>query len=314
MRSIKRKLGTKADDKARAALILALCGRRTEPGARESVEEAIKHASPESANYIRSQWLPNLRMWANCAREHSALLLQVLTTNPNEAFHRSLKALAKITKLTIRPKYSLAGIIDIIAQCAERYDARATKNAYDWKKKKLSATLEYPWLTLFPYPIQLKLLEEIRAAEALTESGKEVRLPESSRACSCRFQRSYWLPCRHVIYAITLGFTEDPDWQEYADQFEESGFEIYVSRALVEVDDEVEGLTRDLEAKLMTSEALDQVRTRFFEIAEFSSSLDEDAQERLLKRWEEELADYTSAFIGRSLHDWLHRTDEVILF
>jgi hypothetical protein len=70
-------------------------------------------------------------MWANYSREHSALLLQVLTTNPNEAFHRSLKSLAAITKLTIRPKYSLAGIIGIIAQCAERYDARAQKAAFD---------------------------------------------------------------------------------------------------------------------------------------------------------------------------------------
>jgi hypothetical protein len=55
-----------------------------------------------------------------------------------EGWHRSY--LAKITKLTIRPKYSLAGIISLIAQCADAYDARAKKAAYDWFKKKLSAT------------------------------------------------------------------------------------------------------------------------------------------------------------------------------
>ena len=64
----------------------------------------------------------------------------------------------------------------------------------------------------------------------------------------------------------------------------------------------------------MTSEALDQIRTRFFEVAEYGSSLDEDARDRLLKRWEAELADYISAFIGRSFTEWVNRSDEVILF
>ena len=110
----------------------ALYIRRTEIGARDSLDKAIKAAaSLEKAKYIRDNWLKTLPMWANYSRKHSALLLQVLTTNPNEAYHRSLKALAKITKLTIRPKYSLSGIVSLIAQCGEQYDARARKAAYD---------------------------------------------------------------------------------------------------------------------------------------------------------------------------------------
>ena len=255
-------------------------------------------------------------MWANCSREHSALLLQVLTTNPIKAFHRSLKALAHITKLTIRPKYSLAGIIRLIAQCVGQYDARAQSAAYNWSRKKLSATLEHPWLSEFPYQIQLLLLDEIKSSEALAEVGAELdpHLAESD-TCNCRFARSYWLPCRHVIYAFEcLGEIEEPDWKDLADQFDESGFEIYMSRALVEVEEEVGTLARDLETKLVTSEALDSIRTRYFEVAEFSESLDIEARERLLRRWEEELADYSSAFIGRLLTEWLNRKDEVILF
>ena len=77
MQTIKRNLGSKADEKSRTALTAALCNRRTEPGARDSVEEAIRYAaSPEKANYIRSNWLVNIRMWADCSREHSPLLLQ----------------------------------------------------------------------------------------------------------------------------------------------------------------------------------------------------------------------------------------------
>jgi hypothetical protein len=118
-----------------------------------------------------------------------------------------------------------------------------------------------------------------------------------------------------VIYAFeSLREIEEPDWKDLAEQFDESGFEIYTSRALVEVDDEVTGLSRDLQAKLVTSETLESIRTRFFEVVELSDSLDEDARERLLSRWEEELADFSSGFIGRSLSEWLNREDQVILF
>jgi hypothetical protein len=37
-------------------------------------------------------------------------------------------------------------------------------------------------------------------------------------------------------------------------------------------------------------------------------SLDEEDKDRLLKRWEAELADFSSAFIGRSVGEWLHGT------
>ena len=76
MRTLKRKLGTKADTKSRGHLMAALCTRRTKPGARDSVDKAIKAAtSPEKARFIHDNWLRTLPMWANCSREHSALLL-----------------------------------------------------------------------------------------------------------------------------------------------------------------------------------------------------------------------------------------------
>jgi hypothetical protein len=208
----------------------ALCSRRTEAGARDSTDKAIKTAaSPEKAKYIHDNWLKTLPMWANYSREHSALLMQVLTTNPNEAYHRALKALAKITKQAVRPRFSLSGIISLIAQCDSRYDACAQKAAYDWSKKKLSATLAHEWLNVFPYHVQLLLLDEIKGAEQLAESAAVSRLAESGK-CDCRFTRCYWLPCRHVIYAFeTLGEIEEPDWKDLSEQFDESGFEIYTS-------------------------------------------------------------------------------------
>jgi hypothetical protein len=293
----------------------ALCNRRTKYGALESTNQAIALAgSPESADYIRNNWLPEIEKWANYARDHSALLLQVTSTNPNEAFHRSLKALGKITKLTIRPKYSLAGIIALIEQCDSSYDVRAQKAAYDWSKKRLSATLGFPWLELFPYQIQLLLLDEIKAAEALAELGKEPSLADDG-TCSCRFARCYWLPCRHVILAFEwLALIKEPNWEDYANQFDESGFEIYSTRALIEVEEESRTLAREIEAKLNTSEALDQVRTRFFEVSEFADQLDDEEKDRLLRRWEEEVAQFSQALIGRSLGEWVARAKDPILF
>ena len=88
-----------------------------------------------------------------------------------------------------------------------------------------------------------------------------------------------------MIYAFEyLGLIKEPNWTEFANQFDESGFEIYTTRALVEVEEDDHVISRDLQAKQVTSEALDQIRTRFFEVAKYSDSLDSDEKERLLKR------------------------------
>jgi hypothetical protein len=94
----------------------------------------------------------------------------------------------------------------------------------------------------------------------------------------------------------------------FAHQFNESGFEIYFTQELITILKSKESeVSRDLEAKLNTSEALDQVRTRFFEISEYSNWLDTKDKDLLLNRWEEGLAAFCEAFIGHSLTEWLAR-------
>ena len=74
-----------------------------------------------------------------------------------------------------------------------------------------------------------------------------------------------------MIHAFELlGEIEEPNWEDLAEQFDESWFEIYTSRALV---DGVSARSRDLEAKLVTSETLDPIKTHFFEV-ELSDTLD----------------------------------------
>jgi hypothetical protein len=78
------------------------------------------------------------------------------------------------------------------------------------RKKSLSVTLEFPCLPLL-YQIQLLLLDEIKAAEKLSELGKEPLLSETN-TCFCRVARSYWLPCPHVIASYEfLGLIDEPD-------------------------------------------------------------------------------------------------------
>jgi hypothetical protein len=111
--------------------------------------------------------------------------------------------------------------------------------------------------------VQLLLLDEIKGAEQLAESAAVSRLAESGK-CDYRFTRCYWLSCRHMIYVFeTLGEIKEPDWKDLSEQFDESGFEIYTSRGLLEINNEIGRLSRDFESKLVTSEALDSIRTRF---------------------------------------------------
>ena len=64
-----------------------------------------------------------------------------------------------------------------------------------------------------------------------------------------------------MIYIFEfLGLIDKPNWAEYARKFDESSFEIYLTRALVEVEnDNISALIYDLKAKLVISEALKQV-------------------------------------------------------
>ena len=117
-----------------------------------------------------------------------------------------------------------------------------------------------------------------------------------------------------ILAFYWLGLIEEPNWEEYANQFSESGFEIYSTRALVEVEDEPRVYSRDIEAKLNTSEALDQVRTRFFEVSELADQLDGEEKNRLFKRWEEEVTCFSRALIGLSLEEWVARAKDPILF
>lgn len=112
-----------------------------------------------------------------------------------------------------------------------------------------------------------------------------------------------------------LGLIDESNQQQYIQQFGESGFEIYSIQALVEVEeDKARKTSHDLEAKLNTSKALDQIRSCFFELSDFVNQLDLDKKDRLYKYQEEEIAQYSQRLISQSLDEWIRSQKHVILF
>ena len=111
-----------------------------------------------------------------------------------------------------------------------------------------------------------------------------------------------------IFASHQFGSIEEPDWVDYVAQFDESGFEVYTTRALIDVEEEeTSGLAREVKAKLNMGEALDQVRTRFFELSKVVSQLDIEQKDRLYKHCEAEVARSSSALIGQTLDEWIAR-------
>jgi hypothetical protein len=71
------------------------------------------------------------------------------------------------------------------------------------------------------------------------------------------------------------------------------------------IEEKEKPLLCDLEAKLVINKTLELIQTRFFEVVKVSNSLNKEARNRLLRQWEAELASFSSAFIGRSVTEWL---------
>jgi hypothetical protein len=66
--------------------------KKTKIGCEELIERAIRTCPLQSsANYIKRNYSKNTEKWALHSRQHSALLLQVTTTNPLESFHSEVK-------------------------------------------------------------------------------------------------------------------------------------------------------------------------------------------------------------------------------
>ena len=69
----------------------ALYNQKTKPGCEESIQAAINIALKHRRSYIEKEWWVTRAEWVSYGRCHSAVLLQVPSTNPFESWHASLK-------------------------------------------------------------------------------------------------------------------------------------------------------------------------------------------------------------------------------
>ena len=143
--------------------------------------------------------------------------MQVLDTNPNEAYHSTLKFNHK----ALMQRFSLTGLIKHVVMISERYFVRARKNKANLRGSRLPETTALPGLALFPVPVQKLVTEEFREAHRLIqqdeplrpglglsqaydedeeEDADDVALVEI--ACDCRFFRSWRLPCRRDLRSL----------------------------------------------------------------------------------------------------------------
>lgn len=177
-------------------LLAALFNRKTKEGCEESIKNTILKAPDQRKKlYIEKKWWNTQANWANCARCHSAILLQHTSTNAVESWHRVLKDGQKAAM----SKWTFSGIICHIANKALDYDQRAKLAAKQFRTYQLSDVALYLGLAKLPHPAQKLTIIELARAHEIIEEGERPEKPlKDDVACDCLFWRRYCLPCRHI--------------------------------------------------------------------------------------------------------------------
>ena len=175
----------------------ALFNRRTEAGCLESIQLALdsipdgtmikrKGKDWNPKQYIQREWLATREHWANYNREKEYILMQIGTTGANEGWHNALKTALKLTK-NMNSHWSLKGVIQTFEDCARVVDNRYEKGLAEWGRKELSLTFHYPWLKLFPFPAQVILADNLKAAELRQmEESRPIKSLNNTSECDCK--------------------------------------------------------------------------------------------------------------------------------
>lgn len=122
-RTLTRNLAGVQCKEAKSHLYAALYLRHTEAGCEESILAAIAAASENKKAYIRQEWWSTRTKWAYYARQHSCMLLQVMTTNAVESWHHLLKTHAGGKE--IMENFSLSGVISHVLTIGDQWEQRA---------------------------------------------------------------------------------------------------------------------------------------------------------------------------------------------
>ena len=119
-RTFKRHLSAENCKESFAHLYTALYFRHSSIGCENEINEAIRKAPPTKKDYISREWWLTRKQWAYFARQHSCMLLQCMTTNPNESWHHSIKIHAEGKGAIL--KFSLKGTATHVLKIADEWD------------------------------------------------------------------------------------------------------------------------------------------------------------------------------------------------
>ena len=168
-RTLKRELGGEGCKKSFEHLYKALYYRHSAPGCMEEINAAIAAAPDSKKEYIRREWLSTRKLWAYYARQHSCLLLQVMTTNAVESWHHSLKIHAQGKGSMLR--FSLSGVAMHTLKIADQWELREQEAATRFRAYQSAECRLYPELAMFPGPVQQLIVGQLKKATEAQDQG-----------------------------------------------------------------------------------------------------------------------------------------------
>ena len=168
-RTLKRELGGEGCKQSFEHLYKALYYRHSAPGCMEEINAALAAAPDSKKEYIRREWLSTRKLWAYYARQHSCLLLQVMTTNAVESWHHSLKIHAQGKGSMLR--FSLSGVAMHTLKIADQWELREQEAATRFRAYQSAECRLYPELAMFPGPVQQLIVGQLKKATEAQYQG-----------------------------------------------------------------------------------------------------------------------------------------------
>ena len=329
-RTLNRKLSESTCLAVKKHLYDAFYFRKTQMRCDDNINKALKAAPLDKRFYIEREWVATKSQWAVYARQHSCLLLQIMTTNAVELWHSSIKHHAN-DAFHLRDLYYIEASVCILISMINKaefikFSLNKTANhvirVNDQRKKqadqsktsfRIIMTLECQEcssLRKFLYSVQKLMIDQWRlAVKNLAENDEpaDELLNEMICFADCLFWQQYQLPCRHLWhYQIVFDSFQQSNWNKWAKMFENSDFEVYKVAAKLDVDD-YEKIERSNRHNLQMKEILDNIKEKFYELMKHIVEWSVEKRDFSIKKWLDWLQKLTESIRSWEIEEVLQK-------
>lgn len=194
----------------------------------------LRQPSDDDQQYFKHCIWARRALWATYPRVHTALLLQVLTIGPLEAYYLALK---HGREDRMARSFTL---MDTAVRCRETDDlyhgrARAKAAKFRTTLHPLATVPQIAWIRNLPGPVQTLIAGQYKQANDLPARDQLEFFDGAELLCECRFHRSYYLPCKHLFKRERdIGGVITPERvHHWTSMFEDRGYEVYETRHLM---------------------------------------------------------------------------------